>query len=119
MENRLLKNLKTVTTCVIVLSIITLNLGFIPTVKAVETPTLTIDSQTALNGAIISVPISASNFANTVAGMDFSVQYDPALLTYNGLTQNAISGHGFLTTGTNVNSITINWFDSAALNSEK
>ena len=117
MKNKLLKNLKAIASYALALAVVVSSLGIVPAVQAnvVSTPTLTIGSQSASNGATINVPINASNFANAVAGIDFVVQYDPALLTYIGLTQNAISGHGLLTTGTNSNTITINWFDSAAL----
>ena len=110
----MLNKLKTITSYALVLSIVIANFSFIPTVQAAG-PTLTIGSEAASIGDIISVPVTAGDFANAVAGMDFDVQYNPDLLTYTGLTQNAISGHGTLITGTTTNSILINWFDSVAL----
>lgn len=115
MKNRLLIRFKKITSYVIALSMIALSFPLIPAAQAVGTHTVTIGSQAASNGSSINVPISASNFANTVAGMDFTVQYDPTLLAYTGLTQNAISGHGTLTTGTSTNTVIMNWFDSVAL----
>ncbi|MDO8505746.1 MAG: cohesin domain-containing protein, partial [bacterium] len=116
MKNKTLISLKKIINYALVAVVVASNLSFVPVAKAVGEPTVTIGSQSALNGATINVPVDASNFANAVAGMDFSVQYDSALLTYTGLTQNAISGHGTLLTNNNANPIPINWFDSVALN---
>ncbi len=119
MKNKLLASFRKIISCAFALSIIVSSFGFASVAKAVVAmPTLTIGSQSALNGASITVPISASNFANSIAGMTFSVQYDASLLTYTGYTQNAISGHGTLAisdTATNPNPIVINWFDATAL----
>jgi len=116
MKNKMLKNIKTIASYTLALLVIVSSLSFIPAVQAVDTPTLTIGSQVASNGANITVPISASNFANSIAGMTFNVQYDSSLLTYTGYTQNAISGHGTLAVSDPaINPIAINWFDSAAL----
>ena len=108
MKNKLLKNPKTISGYVLALLVVVSSFGFVPVAQADITPTLTIGSQSASNGATINVPINASNFANAVAGMDFSVQYDPTLLTYTGLTQNDISGHGLLTANSNANTIIVN-----------
>jgi hypothetical protein len=116
MKNKMLANLRKITRYILVLSAVILSFPSISAAQPVGTPTVTIKSQTASNGTTINVPVNASNFANTVAGMDFSIQYDPALLTYTGITQNAISGHGSLLVNDVSNTIKINWFDSAALN---
>jgi len=116
MRNNMMTNLKRITISTLALLMIAFNLMVVPTASAVEIPSLTIGSQTASNGDTISVPIDATNFANSVAGMDFSVQYDSSLLTYTGLTQNAISGHGMLLTNNIENTVIVNWFDLTALN---
>ena len=89
--------------------------GFIQNTQAAGTATVTIGSQTALNGDNLTIPVTASDFANAVKGMDFTVQYDPTLFTYTGLTENAISGHGTLSVGTTTTTVILNWFDSVAL----
>lgn len=113
MKNKMLKNIKSVISSILVLLVVLLNFSFVPAVYATG-PTLTIGSQTALNGANITVPISASNFSNSIAGMTFNVQYDPTLLTYTGYTENAISGHGTLAVSDPATKpIAINWFGPA------
>lgn len=52
------------------------------------TPDLTIGSISASFGSNISVPITASDFKNTVAGMDLLISYDPTKLVINSITKN-------------------------------
>ncbi|MEI6773466.1 MAG: cohesin domain-containing protein [bacterium] len=58
----------------------------------ITTPTLTIGSTITTNGSHISVPIMASDFTNSVAGMDLLVSYDSTLLTIDSITPNSTLG---------------------------
>ena len=60
----------------------------VPKIFAIVNPTLTISSINTTNSSHISVPITASNFKNRVAGMDLLISYDPALLQINSITPN-------------------------------
>ncbi|MFH1129593.1 MAG: hypothetical protein V1686_02575, partial [Patescibacteria group bacterium] len=62
MKNKSLVSLKKITSYALTLLVVISNFGFIPAAQAVNVPTLTIGSQTALNGAHIVVPITGSNF---------------------------------------------------------
>jgi|GEM_PF-2295188 len=116
MKNKLLKSLKKITSYVIALSMIALSFPLIPTAQAAGTPTVAIVSQVASIGDTVNVPISATNFANTIGSIDFKVSYNADLLTYTGLTQNDISGHGtLLSSDVTVNPIVINWTSPSAL----
>lgn len=118
MNNKLLKNLKTITSYVIVLSIVVSNFGYIPVVKAgVVIPTLTIDSQSASNGATINVPINASDFsafASNVGSVTLNIQYDNTLLTYINTTFNNLPVSA-LANPVAANQIGINWFDTTSI----
>lgn len=117
MKNKLLKSLKATAGYALALSVVISSLGFATKVQADEVPTLTIGSQTASNGATIDVPINATNLANTLGSMDFKVHYDANLLTYTGLTENAISDLGTLfSSNITDNPIVVNWFSPSALN---
>lgn len=59
------------------------------TAPPIITPTLTIGSTTAANGAHISIPITVSDFGNNVNSAELLVNYDPALLTITSVTPNA------------------------------
>jgi hypothetical protein len=118
MKNKLLKNIYVIISCVFVLLIVVF--GFSRVVHA-STPTVTIGSQSAVNGATINIPLTVSNFANSVAGMDIPVQYNNTLLTYTGFTLgSAFTGHSSPTTNNFVVSgstseFRLNWFDTTAL----
>jgi len=87
-----------------------------------STATVTIGSQSAINGANISVPITASNFGGAVAGMDFKVSYDHTLLTYTGFTLGStFAGHPAPTTDSDLliannayGPFALNWFDASS-----
>jgi len=116
MKNNSLKSFKTIASCLLALTIFVSSSPFVALATVVTTPTLTIGSQAASVGSNISVPINASFFSSRVAGMDFSVGYDPSLLTYTGVTLNAISGKGTLqVSNSGSNPIVVNWFNSTAL----
>jgi hypothetical protein len=80
---------------------------------------VTAGSQTATNGASISVPINVTGFANNVGGIDFPLQYDNTLLTYTGATIGAaFTGHASPTINASVVSgttskVALNWFDAS------
>ncbi len=101
----------TKTTVALLLSIA--GIGFaLPMVAAATTatPTLTIGSQTAINGATINVPINASDFTD-VAGITLTgIQFDNTLLNYTGYTLNTLPVSGSLVNlvGSQVN---VNWSD--------
>ena len=58
----------------------------------ITTPTLTIGSIITTNGSHISVPIMASDFTNSIAGMDLLINYDPTLLTIDSITPTTTLG---------------------------
>src|SRR5674476_825344 len=91
MKNKSLENVRTIVSYVFVLLVVVF--GFSGVARA-STPTVTIGSQSASNGATINVPLTATNFANSIAGMDFNLHYDPTLLTYVSYTLGAaFTGH--------------------------
>jgi len=118
MKNKSLENVRTIVSYVFVLLVVVF--GFSGVARA-STPTVTIGSQSAVNRATINVPLTASNFANTMSGMDFPVQYNNTLLTYTSFTLGAaFSGHSNPTTNNFVVSgstseFRLNWFDTTAL----
>ena len=75
----------TKTVVALVLSIASIGFVLPMLAGAVAAPTLTIGSQSAINGATIHVPINASNFSSftsDVGSVTLNVQYDNTLLTY-------------------------------------
>lgn len=118
MKNKSLIIFKKIISYMLALLVVVSGLTFTSTAKAVGgtvlMPMLRIGSQSAENGANISVPLNASDFVD-VEGMTFNIQYDDTLLIYTGYTQNALSGHGTLAINPVGNQIMINWFDSSPL----
>lgn len=73
-------------------------------------PTVTIASQTADQGSTFYVPVTGSDFTN-VYGATFNINYDGALLTYNGFSMGAMGGQGTLNVTPGVNSVVVEWAD--------
>ena len=117
MKNKLSINFKTILSCVFILSIIISGSLFPLSVEAgVDTPTLTIGSQTASSGATINVPINATNFSaytSDVGSVTLHVQFDNTLLTYIDTTFNNLP----VAAQANAvgNQITINWSDGTSI----
>ncbi|MEK9165469.1 MAG: immunoglobulin-like domain-containing protein, partial [Patescibacteria group bacterium] len=110
MKNKLSSNFKKIISYTLAPLIIFSNFAFFPTVKAVATPTLTIGSQSASNGATINVPLNASHF-DDVAGITLTgIQFDNTLLSYIGYTLNTLPVSGSLINLVE-NQININWSD--------
>lgn len=99
--------------------VVIMGLGFAGLAHA-ATATVTIGSQSASNGAAISVPINASNFGGAVDGIDFTVHFNPALLTYTGFDGSTpLNNVGTLTTSAATTtaqsgSFIVDWFSSSA-----
>lgn len=114
MKNKASINLKKITSYMLALLMIFSNFAFFPTIKATATPTLTIGSQTAINGASIIVPITGNNFTADadIVGLQFRVNYDNALLSFTGFTAATVG----VTTINNVGDyISILWDHSGTL----
>lgn len=61
--------------------------AFTPKAQAVVGPTLTVGSMSTTSGSHVFVPIVASDFNNSVAGMDLLVSYDPTKLSINSVIE--------------------------------
>jgi len=116
MKNKLLTSLKKITSYVIALSMIALSFPLIPAAQADGTPTLTIASQSAVNGATIHVPVNASDFsayASNVGSVTLNIHYDNTLLTYATTTINNLPVAA--QANQTADNVTINWADATAV----
>ncbi|MDO8490131.1 MAG: hypothetical protein Q7S47_01810 [bacterium] len=112
MARMTIEKIQKTTSSLVVFCMIGSNMILAPLALATPTPTVTIGSQSTVNGASISVPVNATDFGN-VGGVTLTgIQFNASLLTYTGYTL------GVLPAGTVVNTfpsnrINVNWFDSA------
>lgn len=114
MNKRMSIKLKKITNGVLAMLIVVSSFGFVPAVQAVGTPTLTIGSQTAINGAHIVVPITGNNFTtdDDIVALQFRVNYDNTLLLFTGFTAATTGASTINDVGEYVNIV---WDSSSAL----
>ena len=89
--NKFLIRMKNAMSIILTLLMVVSNLAFIATAKAGVVPTLTIDSQSAINGANLNVAIIANDFSlfdSNVGSVTLTIQFDNTLLTYVDATFN-------------------------------
>src|SRR3989339_251165 len=107
MGNMFSVNLKRKVSIGLAFLMVATNLMLVPIAKAVATPSLTIGSQSASNGQIINVPVTA-NFID-VQGVDLSINYPGDLLTYVGCSSSHIVCSTDVVSTTN--KINVLWYD--------
>lgn len=119
MNSKILIRSKKIMSSALMFLMVGSNMAFIPTAMALAlTPTLTIGSQSAVNGVTIHVPISATNFsafASNVGSVTLTVQYDNALLTYVDTTFNNLPAGASASAGGS-NPVVVNWVDNTGSN---
>jgi hypothetical protein len=82
-------------------------------VSAAAVTQLSLPQITAVAGNNISVPLTVQNLEN-VGAISLRINYDPAVLTFNGVTNAPSSGN--FTSGAAGGVITLGWFDITPLN---
>ncbi|MFA6270225.1 MAG: Ig-like domain-containing protein [Candidatus Paceibacterota bacterium] len=107
MKNKLSKNIKTISSYVLALSIVVSSFGFVPIAQADITSTLTIGSQTAAYNDIITVPVTA-NIVN-IQGIQLSINYPESMLRYVGCSSTHIVCSTDVASSTN--KINLTWYD--------
>ena len=115
--NKFLIRMKNAMSIILTLLMVVSNLAFIATAKAGVVPTLTIDSQSAINGANLNVAIIANDFSlfdSNVGSVTLTIQFDNTLLTYVDATFNNLPT-GAQSNLIEINKIGINWVDNTAI----
>ncbi|MFH1564959.1 MAG: putative Ig domain-containing protein [bacterium] len=108
MKKRLLNKFKKIISYMLVMSMITCNLIFVPVTQAVGEE-LIIGNATANNNESISIPITAGNSFSDVGSVTIYVNYDLNFLEYTDHTLDQLPPATVSQTG---NQITILWFAS-------
>lgn len=110
MRNKLLRKGRTITSSILLLSMVIFNFGFIPVARATSvSPALTIGSQTASHGNVITVPVTA-RFVD-VQGIQLSVNFDGSMLSYVGCSSTNVVCSSDVALSDDGNEILLTWYD--------
>ena len=112
MKKTILHHLKKVMSSALAFLILITSLA--PSAIAAGEPTLTLGSQTALNGDTIFVPLTAKDFTTGVGGVTLTIQFDGSLLSYQNHTLDPLLTGALVTV--NDGQIDLNWFDATLVN---
>lgn len=91
-----LNRLKKITSVIVMMAMVAVNLVLAPSVFALEgVPTIAVSSTSSSFGQTVDVPIAGSDLAS-VGSMSFQILYDNNALSFAGYTEEALSGVGIL-----------------------